>query len=186
KVVDGKIYVLGRDQITRLHDLNGDGEADFYENFNSDCVVTENYHEFALDLETDSAGNFYYAKGSPWTPTNQSPHQGTMLKVSRDGSKLEVFATGLRAPNGLGMGPGDVLTCSDNQGHWMPTNRLNIVKQGGFYGMTPAAHRELLFKRADGTTFTANPSLQSARDEFKTEFWGKAETPIPASGHDLP
>ena len=24
---------LGRDQITRLHDENGDGEADFYENF---------------------------------------------------------------------------------------------------------------------------------------------------------
>src|SRR5262249_15553240 len=25
-VADGQIYVLGRDQITRLHDLNGDGE----------------------------------------------------------------------------------------------------------------------------------------------------------------
>ena len=186
KVVDGKIYVLGRDRITRLHDLNGDGEADYYENFNSDCIVTENYHEFALDLETDSAGNFYYAKGSPWTPTNKTPHQGTMIKVSKDGSKFEVIADGLRAPNGLGMGPGDVLTVSDNQGHWMPTNRVNIIKPGGFYGMTPAAHRELLFKRADGTTFTANPSLQSARDEFKTEFWGKNDTPIPVNGSDLP
>src|SRR4029077_1021577 len=47
KIVDGKVYVTGRDQITRLHDLNGDGEADFYENFNNDCVVTDNYHEFA-------------------------------------------------------------------------------------------------------------------------------------------
>ena len=28
-VADGKAYVLGRDQITRLHDLDGDGEADF-------------------------------------------------------------------------------------------------------------------------------------------------------------
>ena len=186
KVVDGKIYVLGRDRITRLHDLNGDGEADFYESFNSDCIVTENYHEFALDLETDSAGNFFYAKGSPWQPTNRSPHQGTMLKVSKDGSKLEVIATGLRAPNGLGMGPGDMLTVSDNQGHWMPTNRVNIVKPGGFYGMTPAAHRELVFKRADGSEFKANPSLQSARDEFKTEFWGKSDTPTPTNGYDLP
>ena len=31
KVVKDEVYVLGRDQITRLHDLNGDGEADFYE-----------------------------------------------------------------------------------------------------------------------------------------------------------
>jgi len=184
KVVDGKIYVLGRDQITRLHDLNNDGEADFYESFNHDCVVTENYHEFALDLQADSAGNFYYAKGSPWTPTNTSPHQGTMLKVSKDGSKLEIVATGLRAPNGLGMGPGDVLVCSDNQGHWMPTNRVNIIKPGGFYGMTPAAHRDLTFKAADGTEFQANPSTEEARQKYKTQFWDNS--PIPVNGYDLP
>ena len=186
KVVDGQIYVLGRDQITRLHDLNNDGEADYYENFNNACVVTENYHEFALDLQADSKGNFYYAKGSPWTPTNTSPHQGTMLKVSKDGSKMEIIATGLRAPNGLGMGPGDVLTCSDNQGHWMPANRLNIVKQGGFYGMTPAAHRVLNFKKSDGTEFKADPSSEAARKEFATEFWGRSDTPTPANGYDLP
>ena len=186
KVVDGKIYVLGRDRITRLHDTNDDGEADYYENFNSDCVVTHNHHEFALDLQTDSKGNFYFAKGSPWTPTNQSKHQGTMLRVSRDGATLDVFATGLRAPNGLGMGPGDILSCSDNEGHWMPANRLNIVKQGGFYGMVPAAHREMTFKTADGREFKANPSLESARQQHKTEFWGNASSPVPIEGHDAP
>jgi hypothetical protein len=184
KVVDGKVYVLGRNQITRLHDLNNDGEADFYENFNNECVVTDNYHEFALDLQTDSAGNFYYAKGSPWTPTNRSPHQGTMLKVSRDGSKLEIVATGLRAPNGLGMGPGDILSCSDNQGHWMPANRLNLIKPGGFYGMVPAAHKTMTFKAADGTEFKANPSTEEARKQYKTEFWDNA--PIPTEGYDAP
>ncbi len=34
-VHDGKVHVLGRDQITRLHDLDGDGEADFYECVNN-------------------------------------------------------------------------------------------------------------------------------------------------------
>ncbi|MCE9609447.1 MAG: hypothetical protein K8R23_04400 [Chthoniobacter sp.] len=186
KVVDGKIYVLGRDQITRLHDLNGDGEADFYENFNNDCVVTENYHEFALDLQTDSAGNFYYGKGSPWTPTNMSPHQGTMIRVSKDGSKLEPIANGLRAPNGLGMGPKDMLTCSDNQGHWMPANRLNIIKPGGFYGMTPAAHKTIKFKGPDGTEFEANPSSAADREKFHTEFWGDSKAPTPVAGYDEP
>ena len=186
KVVDGKIYVTGRDQITRLHDLNGDGEADYYECFNNDCVVTENYHEFALDLQTDSAGNFYYGKGSPWEPTNMSPHQGTILRVSKDGAKMEIIANGLRAPNGLGMGPKDFLTCSDNQGHWMPANRLNIIKPGGFYGMTPAAHKTIHFKAADGTEFDANPSSEEARKEFKTNFWGNAQAPIPTAGYELP
>ncbi|MEA3212516.1 MAG: hypothetical protein QOE70_5573 [Chthoniobacter sp.] len=186
KIVGGKVYVTGRDQITRLNDLNGDGEADYYENFNNDCVVTQNYHEFALDLQTDSAGNFYYAKGSPWTPTNVSPHQGTMLRVSKDGAKLDIIATGLRAPNGLGMGPKDFLTCSDNQGHWMPANRLNIIRPGGFYGMVPAAHRTLHFQAADGTEFDANPGSEEDRKTFKTEFWGKADTPWPVDGFDLP
>ena len=142
KVVDDKIYVTCRDQITRLHDLNGDDEADFYENFNNDTVVTANYHEFCMDLHTDRAGNFYYAKGSPWPPDVKSPHQGCLLKVSKDGAKLEVYATGLRAPNGMGLGPNDEITVSDNQGHWMPASKLNWVKQGGFYGMMQAAHRD--------------------------------------------
>ncbi len=181
KVVDGKIYVTGRDQITRLTDLNGDGEADFYECFNNDCVVVDNYHEFALDLQTDSHGDFFFGKGSPWTPTNVSPHQGTIIRISKDGGKLDVFATGVRAPNGLGMGPHDELTFSDNQGHWMPANRLNLVKQGGFYGMTPAAHKVIAMKTADGKEITANPSDAAARAEFKTEFWGSANAPTPVA-----
>jgi hypothetical protein len=183
KVVNGKVYVTGRDQITRLHDLNGDGEADFYENFNNDTVVTPNYHEFCLDLQTDKAGNFYYAKGSPWAPDVRSPHQGTMLKVSRDGAKLEVFATGLRAPNGAGMGPNGELTVSDNQGHWMPASKLNLVKKGGFYGMTPAAHREMTLAR-NGTNLVVDPSDAGLRAELKIPPFDK-DAPIPTS-YDQP
>jgi glucose/arabinose dehydrogenase len=140
KVVDGQIFVTCRDQLTRLHDLNGDGEADFYECFNNDTVVTPNYHEFCLDLQTDTAGNFYYGKGAPWPPTVQSPHQGTMIKIAKDGSKMEVIATGLRAPNGSGLGPNGWLTVSDNEGHYMPASKLNLIRTGGFYGMRQSAH----------------------------------------------
>ncbi len=183
KVVNGEIYVLGRDQITRLHDLNGDGEADFYENFNNDTIVTANYHEFCLDLHTDRAGNFYFAKGAPWTPEVTSPHQGCLLKVSKDGSKMEIVATGFRAPNGMTVGPHDEITVSDNQGHWMPSSKLNWVEKGGFYGMTPSAQRPLTLKR-DGTNFVANPSDPKARERFKFKGWD-ASSPIP-SGYDQP
>ena len=142
KVVGGKIYVTGRDQLTRLHDLNNDGEADFYECLNNDTVVTANYHEFCMDLHTDAEGNFYYAKGAPWPPDSKpSPHHGCMLKVTPDGSTLSVYATGFRAPNGLGMGPNNELTTTDNEGHYMPAGKLNWVNQGGFYGMVQTAHR---------------------------------------------
>jgi len=183
KVVKGDIYVLGRDQITHLRDLNDDGEADAYENFNNDTVVTANYHEFCLDLHTDSKGNFYYAKGSPWEPEVTSPHQGCLLKVSPDGSKLEIIATGLRAPNGMTVGPHDEITVSDNQGHWMPSSKLDWITPGGFYGMVPAAHRDLKLTM-NGTNFTANPSDPQERKKYGFKAWDK-NAPS-AEGYDQP
>ena len=134
QIVDGVIYVLGRDQITRLHDLNGDGEIDFYENFNNDCMTSEHFHEFALDLKPGSDGNFYYIKCACHGLPASHPHHGTLMRVSHDGSKLEVVARGFRAANGLGVGPHGELTCIDNQGYWMPANRINWIKPGGWYG----------------------------------------------------
>jgi hypothetical protein len=183
KVVNDTVYVLGRDQITRLHDLNKDGEADFYENFNNDTVVTSNYHEFSLDLHTDSAGNFYFAKGAPWEPDVTSPHQGCLIKVSKDGSKLEIIATGFRAPNGMSVGPRDEITVGDNQGHWMPSSKLSWIEKDGFYGMTPTAHRALVLRRGD-TNFTANPSDPQVRAQYKFKGWD-AGSPQPES-YDKP
>ena len=85
RIVEGLVYVLCRDRIIRLHDLDGDGEADFYENFNGDCPVTRFYHEFAMDLATDREGNFYYNKGSNLGEAVDFA-QGCVLKVSRDGT----------------------------------------------------------------------------------------------------
>jgi len=134
QIVDGEIYVLGRDQITRLRDLNGDGEADFYENFNNDCMTSEHFHEFALDLKYAPDGNFYYIKCACHGLPASHPHHGTLMRVSRDGSKLEVVARGFRAANGLGVGPHGEFTSIDNQGYWMPGNRINWIKPGGWYG----------------------------------------------------
>ena len=145
KIVRNQIHVLGRDQITRLVDLDGDGEADRYENFNNDVSITPNFHEFALDLHADAAGNFYFTKGGPllgtdyWDPI--SAHNGCVLKVSADGRRLERYATGLRAPNGSAVGPDGQVTCSDNEGIWTPVCRLNWVKPGGFYGAMGLEHR---------------------------------------------
>jgi hypothetical protein len=136
-----------------------------------------------MDLQTDSEGNFYYAKGSPWEPTVTSPHQGCLMKVSKDGAKLEIIATGLRAPNGVGMGPKNQITVSDNEGHWIPANKVSLIKPDGFYGMVTAAHKPLQFKKGD-TEFTANPSDPAAQAEHKTNFWGP-NSPM-ASGFEPP
>ncbi|MDB6055105.1 MAG: hypothetical protein JWN25_2628 [Verrucomicrobiales bacterium] len=183
KIVKETVYVLGRDQITILKDLNKDGEADYYQNFNNDTVVTENYHEFCLDLWTDPDGNFYFCKGAPWEPNVTSPSQGCMFKVAKDGSKMEVIATGLRAPNGMAVGPHGELTVSDNQGHWMPASKLDWVEKGGFYGMTPSAQKDITLVR-NGTNFLANPSKPEDRAKFGIKGW-LLESPIPQT-YDQP
>ena len=133
RIVEDQIYVLGRDQITRLHDLSGSGEADFYENFSNGGVTSPIYHAFKMDLQTDSEGNFYYCVDGNQIPINVPMHGG-VIKVSKDGKKTELVCTGLRAANGAGMSPDDELVCSDNQGYWTPVCRINLVKPGGFYG----------------------------------------------------
>lgn len=136
KVVDGKILTAARDQLTRLHDLNGDGEADFYENVNNEIQLTTNFHEFVFDLQTDKAGDFYVAKGSAiWAGSlRMTEHSGSIVRIPKDGSPLEVIARGLRAPNGLAFSPDGLLTCSDNQGNWVPECPINVIRKGAFYG----------------------------------------------------
>ncbi len=140
KIVDGMIYVTCRDQITRLRDLNGDGETDYYENFNNDAQVTEHFHEFAMDLQTDADGNFYYAKAARHAKEALVPQHGTLLKVSRDGGTTEIIASGFRAPNGVCVNGDGTFIMSDQEGHWTPENRINWVRRGKFYGNMMAYH----------------------------------------------
>jgi hypothetical protein len=147
KIVNDQIYILGRDGITRFTDGNNDGEADFYECFNNDVEVSDSFHEFAFDLQQDKEGNFYFAKAGPVRPGGRgwqtlTKHNGTVMKVSKDGSKLEVYATGVRAPNGLGAGPNGEISVADNEGTWTPQCRLSIVKPGGFLGVVDLSKKD--------------------------------------------
>lgn len=131
RVVNGLIYVTCRDRLTRLHDLNADGEADFYESFSADTDVSTYFHAFNFDLQTDASGNFYYAKSGQYTDYKLP---GAIVKVSPDGKTRDIVCTGLRTPNGMGILPDGRLTVSDNQGTWMPASKVNLVRPGGFYG----------------------------------------------------
>jgi hypothetical protein len=146
KIVNDAIYTTGRDQVTRHHDLNGDGEADFYENFNNEITSTEFNHEYVFDLQTDANGDFYFSKAGPWRSGGRgfyrvAAHSGTILKLPKDGSKLEIFATGLRTPNGISVGPHGEVTCGDNEGTWVPATPINWIKRGDYCGVINTAHR---------------------------------------------
>ncbi len=123
RVRDGKVFVLCRDHIVRLHDENGDGEADFYESFFSGIKTSSNGHDFVTSLETDTNGNFYYVD-----PIGAH-------RVMRDGSHEELIAAGFRNPNGMGVSPnGKIVTVAPQQGEWTPSSVLIETRNEGWYG----------------------------------------------------
>ncbi|MDB6154780.1 MAG: putative heme-binding protein, partial [Chthoniobacteraceae bacterium] len=128
KIVDGKVCVLGRDQITRLHDLNGDGEADFYECLANSYQTPTGGHDFVTGLQLDSQGRFYLASGK----------QG-VVRVAPQSNSAEVLATGFRNPDGIGLGPHGEVAVAVQEGDWTPASMIYefLPKPGeaaGHYG----------------------------------------------------
>ncbi len=119
RVVEGVIHVLGRDQITQLRDMNGDGEADFYECFSNAYATSPGGHDYIAGLQRDAAGNFYTV----------SANQG-LIRISADGQRVDVIATGFRNPNGIGLAADGTLTTGCQEGNWTPASQVCLVPPG--------------------------------------------------------
>lgn len=147
----GDLYVTQKQEVTRLRDLDGDGIADEYFAVCSGWPASQNYHEFSFNLQplddhffiTTSvplkSGDTNYTPGTARGAPDRDAYAvgdgpGSVLRIDPATGAYEVFARGLRAPNGLGIGPdGEIFGC-DNQGAWLPASRLNHLRRGGFYG----------------------------------------------------
>ena len=62
------------------------------------------------------------------------PHRGCVVKINAKTGDVEYIAGGLRTPNGVGLGPDNILLCPDNQGDWKPANGIYVCKGGEFFG----------------------------------------------------
>jgi len=136
EVVDGEIYVLQKHELTRLVDLDGDDIIDEYRAVCNSWGVTGDFHEFAFGL-VHKDGHFYLTLSMAMRlmeGENQHPDRGRTIKVAMDGS-YEWLNYGLRTPNGIGLGPDDDLFVTDNQGQWLPANKLIHVKKDEYLGM---------------------------------------------------
>ena len=122
-VHDGEVFVIGRDEITRLRDLNGDGEADFYECFSNAHETSPAGHDFVCGLERDGQGRFYTA----------SSKQG-VVRFAADGRSAEVIATGVRNPDGLGIDLEGKITVPSSEGEWTPASLIGQVRPGDHFG----------------------------------------------------
>jgi glucose/arabinose dehydrogenase len=155
KVVNGEIYVLERTRLVKLIDSNGDEVADQQQVISSGWGTTGNFHEFAFGLAYKDG--FFYATLSIGIDFGgkssqlQNSDRGKVLKIAMDGS-YTLHAKGLRTPNGVNFGVDNQLFISDNQGDWLPANRINHFRPNGFYG-----NRDV--DRAFSSSLTETPPL---------------------------
>ncbi|WP_410652423.1 family 16 glycoside hydrolase [Amycolatopsis sp. cmx-4-54] len=137
KYVDGKLYVSEKTRLVELNDTTGDGVTDDYRTV-ATWPFGGNFHEFAFGLLYKDG--FFYANlsvsinyGGATTDPQPAPNRGTTIKVEKATGKVSYIAGGLRTPHGIGWGPeGDVFV-TDNQGGWLPANKLVRVKQDRFF-----------------------------------------------------
>lgn len=145
--VGNDLYVAEVFKITRLRDINNDG--DYLDAVDTEEViapiVADNFHNWTFGLihqdgwlyctlsadigGTDSIGSNGYAPST----------RGNWFRVCIDANiapvgTTEQLAGGLRTPNGLGIGPEGKFFGTDNQGSWKPDNGLYELTPGHFYG----------------------------------------------------
>ncbi|CAN5429133.1 hypothetical protein BH23VER1_BH23VER1_15490 [soil metagenome] len=135
---DGHLFVFSRGGLSRLHDFNGDGEADYYELFANNFSQSADTRDYAHSLANAPDGGFYLTKGGQQNDF-LAAHSGRALHVSPDGQEMDIVATGLR--NGFLEFDSETghLIATDQQGHWVPATPFHVLHPGGYYGFQPAA-----------------------------------------------
>ncbi|GAA5155560.1 hypothetical protein GCM10023340_41170 [Nocardioides marinquilinus] len=137
KVVDGDIYVSEKQQLTKLTQPNASGV------FQGRQVIATlptdtNFHEFAFGMLYRD-GKFHLNLsvsinlGGATTVPQGSYDRGTHVTIEKDTGKIEFVAGGLRTPHGMGEGPNGEIFVTDNQGGWLPANKLVEIKPGRFF-----------------------------------------------------
>ena len=147
------VYVSQKPEVTLLRDLDGDGQADLFENFGDQWKYAGNYCEYAHGLVADSRVNLYItlnlADGGsagadlPGVVVNREAggqfmgtttgYDGWMMKITPAGEAIP-WAFGLRSPAGIGISKNNEIFYTDNQGEWMPSSPLYFVEPGNFFG----------------------------------------------------
>ncbi len=134
---DEQLFVFDRNGVWRLRDSDGDGEADVHELFSNAFAQTADLREFPSQIRLGPGGEFVISKGGQQAAT-LGKHNGSVLRLSADGRRATVLGWGFRQPN-IGVNPRTgLVTASDQQGQYIPSTPLHLVRDRQFYGYLAA------------------------------------------------
>jgi len=137
---DGLLVVATKNGLVRLHDRDGNGEADWFENFNDHLIQSRSTRAFALDLDRGPDGSFYLTQGGITTPSGipsggtGTAHTGAILRIAADGRTSQRFAAKAREPFVTVHPVTGEVTATDQQGHYTPSSVVYHVREGYEFG----------------------------------------------------
>ena len=155
--------------LLRLSDDDGDGQADRTELVADGWGHTLDYHDWAVGLPRDGAGNYYVSLALPAGRSQRSSRAGCAARSSSccpatptaDDPRryaIEPLAAGCGFRKGIALSPAGDLFVTDNQGNYTPFNELNHIVAGARYGFI----NRLESKRASNPPFRTGGRRDSA------------------------
>jgi cytochrome c len=163
-VIRDTIYVLQKQELTRLIDTDKDGIINAYQCVNNTWPTSANFHEFAFGL-AQKDGDVFATLAIAIQPggasgLNQISSRGKVVRFDLPSGNLEYLASGLRTPNGIGIGIDGEIFVADNQGDWLPSSKILHVSKDAFYGQ-----RSVDYTGTEGKT-VKQPMLWLPQDEI--------------------
>jgi len=172
------VFVAAKGKLSLIVDTNGDDRAD------QEIIVAEGWKELshgvdALGVALDHEGNIYFGLG---TASYTNPYlidkstgeagydihseRGTILKVSPDFKRRQIYCTGIRFSVALAMNSLGDLFCTDQEGAtWLPNgnplDELLFLQQGRHYGFPPGHPKYLHDVIDEPSVFDYAPQHQS-------------------------
>ena len=178
-IKDGAPHVFDRNGIWKLLDTNGDGECDRYEMFCNLFAQTAETREFPNSMKLGPDGSLFLSKGGQ-EGTTRGKHNGTVIQVAPDGKAFEVIGHGLRQPF-IGVHPqSGLVTASDQQGHWVPSTPLQVIRDHQFYGHLPTVAEGEAYPKAVAEPLVWMP--HPVNSSGATQVWALDPRFGPASG----
>src|ERR1043166_8196743 len=172
------VFVPSKGKLSLIVDTNNDDKAD------QEIVIAKGWTELPHGVDTlgaamDKDGSIYFGLGTAnFTDaylvdpkTHQAAYslqseRGTILKVSSDFSRREIFCTGIRFSVGLAFNVAGDLFCTDQEGAtWLPNgnpfDELLFVERGRHYGFPPRHPKYLQNVIDEPSVFDYGPQHQS-------------------------
>ncbi|WP_304517288.1 PQQ-dependent sugar dehydrogenase [Cecembia rubra] len=138
-VFKGDTALVGTSQmIIGLLDMDFDGKADSSWVVFDKIPFSHHPYEWTTGLCLGPDGKLYFNLTTDSWNDGASPDpegiRGSILRISTNGLYLEQLATGIRSVPSMAFHPTGKLFFTDNEGGGNPTEELNILELGAYYG----------------------------------------------------